>query len=371
MAVVSAARPAASPVAPASETERLYTLDAFRGFTMVWMFSQAFGLLYFRDHPAMGGLARQFTHHDWHGMYAWDLIQPFFMFIVGAAMPFAFERRWSAGEPWGLSLWHVLRRSALLILLGTMARSIGAGKPILDLINVLAQIAFTYVVAFLVLRRSWRVQAATAGAFLLAHWAIYVFLIPSGAAGAWEKGTNIGAWLDGLVLGKNWGGGYATINCISETANTIFGVMAGSLLMSSQPAARKMRILALTGVAALALGLALDPLVPSIKRIWTASFAIYSTGYTLLALVVFYWLCDVRRWRGWAKVFVIVGMNSIFIYLFHEILHRWLNQTARVFLGWAVTWWGPWGQMLNVWAVVGFEIYVCWWLWRRRIFFKL
>jgi len=93
---------------------------------MIWMFSQSFGIHLFKDHPMVGWLATQFTHHEWHGYYAWDMIQPFFMFIVGVAMPYAFEAR--PNQP----LAHVLKRCALLILLGLFARSIRGNKPVLD-----------------------------------------------------------------------------------------------------------------------------------------------------------------------------------------------------------------------------------------------
>lgn len=350
---------------------RLFSLDAFRGFTMICMVGEGFGLHYLFHYPTVAPLAFQFTHADWRGMYAWDLIQPFFMFIVGAVMPIAFERRWRAGEEWGTSLRRVLRRSFLLVFWGLVARSIQAGRPVIDLINVLAQIAFTYPVAFLVLRKSWRVQAATAAGLLLAHWALFEFIRPPGVTGPWEKDANLGWYLDQLILRKTWSGSYATINCLSSAANTIFGVMAGRLLIGPLPRARKIQILAAAGVAAVIAGLALDPLVPIIKKIWTASFAIYSTGFTLLALLGFYWVCDVWKKRDWAKVLVIVGSNSIFIYLFHEILHPWLEQTALVFTGWTVNLWGVAGQILTAWVVILFEIYVCYWLYRHKIFFRL
>lgn len=350
---------------------RLFSLDAFRGFTMVCMVGEGFGLLNLRTYPFIAPVAAQFTHQPWHGMNFWDLIQPFFMFIVGVVMPLSFERRWAAGEIWTTSLRHVLRRSALLIFWGLVARSIGAGRPIVDLINVLAQIAFTYLVAFLVLRRSWRFQAAVAFGLLAGHWALYQFATAPGVTGPWIRDANIGWYLDRVLLGKNWGGSYATINCISSAANTIFGVMAGRLLVSSLPASRIMRILAATGVAGIALGLALDPFIPIIKKTWTASFAIYSTGFTLLALLLFYWICDVRKSQRWATLFAIVGANSIFIYLFHEILHRWLNQTALVFTRWVVDQSESWGKALTALVVISFEIYVCVWLHRRRIYFKL
>lgn len=337
---------------------------------MVCLVAEGFGLLYFLESP-IGRLAEQFTHRQWHGMNAWDLVQPFFMFIVGAVMPVSFARRWAAGETWWQSLRHVARRSALLIIFGLVARSIQAEKPVLDLINVLAQIAFTYFVAFLVLRKSWQVQAATAFGLLAAHWALYQFARAPGVAGPWVQDANIGWYLDGAILGKNWSGSYATINCVSSAANTIFGVMAGALLVGSLPASRKVRILALAGLGAIAIGLALDPVIPIIKKIWTASFAIYSTGFTLLGLLLFYWLCDVKKRIGWSRVFLIVGSNSIFIYLFHEILHGWLEETGQVFSGWAIRLSDAGGHLLNAWLVILFQIYICYWLYKHKIFFRL
>jgi predicted acyltransferase len=363
-----------APVASHDERgpgQRLVSLDAFRGLTMIWMISEGFGLSAFRGHPVLGPVAEQFRHQDWHGMNAWDLIQPFFMFIVGVAMPYSFGKRWAAGEPWSRSLLHVLRRSALLIIFGLVARSIQANKPVIDLINVLAQIAFTYLVAFLILRLHWMAQAGVALALLGVHTALYEFATAPGVLGPWVQDANIGWYLDMRLLGKTWSGSYATINFLSSAANTIFGVLAGELLISSLPSRKKLTILLTVGVACIGLGLALDPVIPIIKKIWTASFAIYSTGFTLIALAAFHWICDVRGRVRWAKLLIIVGANSIFIYLFHEMLNRWLHQAATVFLGWSVTLWGPAGQVLIACALVAFQIYVCWWLWRRRIFFKL
>ena len=369
--------PAEAPtrITPAVTT-RLLSVDAFRGFTMICMIGEGFGLLHYVGNPYIGPIADQFRHVDWNisipsDLHFWDLIQPFFMFIVGVVMPVSFQRRWAQGEPWSKSLMHVLRRSALLILFGLIARSVQAGKPVIDLINVLAQIAFTYLVAFLVLRKSWRFQLSVALGLLAAHWALYQFVTAPGVAGPWVKDANIGWYLDRLILYKNWGGSYATINCLSSAANTIFGVLAGELLMSAMPLARKLRILALTGVGGIGAGMLLSVVIPMNKKIWTASFAIYSTGCTLLALLLFYWICDVRKKRRWTTLFLIVGSNSIFIYLFHEIMHRWLTQTALIFTGWAVDWWGPTGKSLTTLSVIAFEIYVCYWLWRRKIFFKL
>lgn len=370
MAATEIATPKIEFRAPTPTTGRVLSIDAFRGFTMICMVGEGFGLLYFRNSPIIAPIAAQFQHVAWsmsipNDLHFWDLIQPFFMFIVGAVMPISFARRWSAGETWTQSLRHVLKRSALLILFGLIARSVQANKPVIDLINVLAQLAFTYFVAFLLLRKRWTVQGGVALGFLVLDWAIYQFGSAPGVQGPWVRDANIGEYLDRLILHKTWSGSYATINCIPSAANTIFGVMAGELLAGAMSAARKMRILAVTGVCGVIAGFALSILIPLNKKIWTPSFAIYSTGMTLLALLLFYWLFDIKAYRRWATVFVIVGSNSIFIYLFHEILHRWLTQTALIFTGWT-------GQRaITAITVIAFEIYVCYWLYRRKVFIKI
>jgi predicted acyltransferase len=367
---VAQSTPVFAPPSPPRQAppQRLIYIDAFRGFTMVCMFSVGFGLRLFKNDPIAAPIAAQFEHTNWQGMTGWDLIQPFFMFIVGVVMPVAFQKRWAAGETWATSLKHVLRRCALLLLWGLIARSIQAGKPTIDVINVLGQLSFTYLVAFLVLKRGWKTQGAVALGLLALDWALFSF---SGYPDPWARDHNIGSYLDQLILHKNWIEGYVTLNALPSAANTILGVMVGELMISGLAVAKKMQILALGGVAGIAAGLALSPAIPIVKKIWTPSFALYSGGFTLLALLLFFWLCEVKRWQGWAKVFVIVGANSIFIYLFHEILNRWLVQTTLVFTRWAVNLWGPWGNLLTAWAVILFHIYVCIWLYRRKIFFKL
>ena len=143
--------PAQTEAAPVSADRRMYSVDAFRGLTMVWLVSQGFGFLAFRNDPFLGPVAKQFTHVPWHGINAWDMIQPFFIFIVGMAMPFSYRRRWEAHEPWSRSLLHALRRSVLLLVLSAFERSIQTGTLLFDPMNVLAQIAAAYPFAFLVL----------------------------------------------------------------------------------------------------------------------------------------------------------------------------------------------------------------------------
>ncbi|MBV8898144.1 MAG: hypothetical protein JO051_16635, partial [Acidobacteriaceae bacterium] len=214
-------------------------------------------------------------------------------------------------------------------------------------------------------------QGAVALGLLALHWALYRFASAPGVLGPWVRDANIGWYLDRLILHKNWSGSYATINCLSSAANTIFGMMAGRLLVSELPTRQKINTLLLAGAAAIALGFALSPFIPLNKKIWTASFALYSTGMTLLALLLFYWICDLRNKHSWARLFVIVGSNSIFIYVFHETLHRYLLNAARFLLTLPIEWWSNFGRMLATLLVLSLEIAICWWMYRRRIFVKL
>lgn len=356
---------------PSATQDRLYSVDAFRGFTMFCMFAGPFGLDLFEHHWFLGHIVWQLDHAEWTGMHFWDLIQPFFMFIVGVVMPYSFARRWARGETWNESLMHVLRRAALLIGWGLVARSIGAGRPNLDLINVLAQIAFTYTVAFLILQKSWKFQAGVALLLLVAHTLLYLFVRVDGVEGPWVRNANIGQALDLMILGKTWGGSYATVNCVSSAFNTILGVLTGRLLFSKESLARKTQILAYSGLGLVVFGLALHPFIPINKKIWTASFAILSGGITVLALLLFYWVCDVWKRRAWAGLFVMIGANSIFIYLFHEILGRWMRHTAPTFTNWAEPFVGAWAPFTAAWLAIALQVYVCRWLYQRRIFFKL
>jgi predicted acyltransferase len=158
---------------------------------------------------------------------------------------------------------------------------------------------------------------------------------------------------------------------LPTAANVILGALAGELLMTSLAEARKILILAAAGTSAIASGLALQHWIPVIKKIRTLPYSVDSMGITILVFLLFYWIGDVRKQRRWAKVFQIVGSNSIFIYLFSQIMSGWLCRTGLVFTGWAVGLWGPFGQVLNDWLAISFEIYLCWWLYRRKIFFKL
>ena len=152
-------------IAPA-RTERLLSLDFFRGLTMLLLIGKSSGLyhlLQVSDVSVLSFIGFQFEHHPWNGLTFWDFVEPFFMFIVGVAIPFSALKRLEKGDPWKKVLMHALQRSITLFLLGIIYYSVSAGRPVWKLWNVLTQLGFTYLVAFLLMRKPIVIQSFSLG----------------------------------------------------------------------------------------------------------------------------------------------------------------------------------------------------------------
>lgn len=350
---------------------RLVSLDAFRGVTMLLMISGGFGLHYVIDYPIWGAVARQFTHHEWNGLYFWDLIQPFFMFIVGVAMPFSFNKRWQKGDTWTQSLSHVIRRSLLLIILSLIYSAYGSGKIDWQHWNVLSQLAFTYLLAFLLMKKSIRVQLLFSIALLILYDLAYRIAPMAGAADPWIPDQNLGSAIDLIIIGKLSPGHWVTINCISTAAHTIWGVIAGTVILSDRAEKEKIKQLLLMGIIGVIAGYALDPVTPIIKRIATSSFVIVTGGWSFLALLLFYWLIDLKGYKDWAHFLVIIGTNSIFIYMVSGLLKGWMARFFGVFILGFEDYIGIMAKIINDNLVIFGHWYLCYFLYKHKIFLKL
>lgn len=357
---------------------RQMSIDVFRGLTMFLLIGEATRLYGLLVDPAFKGtivsfIGTQLDHHPWNGLRFWDLIQPFFMFIVGVAMPFSFGKRWDRGDSWTKTFRHALRRSFLLLFFGWALYCIGPGKLTFELWNVLAQLSFTFLVAFLMMRRSTATQLVfTAGLLIVTELAYRLFAVP-GFNQPFVADHNFGSYVDMLLMGKLSLGHWVAFNCVPTTAHTMWGVLAGQLLMSGRSPARKIGTLAIAGTIGVIAGYSLNPVTPIIKRICTSSFVIVSGGWCLLALGLAYWLVDVMKFRKWTRFFAIVGMNSIFIYLFTESGGAgWLNRIAKPFAAGFFGWTGELGaKIITSLAVWGLLWSMCYWLYRKRIFIRI
>jgi predicted acyltransferase len=142
---------------------RMLSIDFFRGFTMFMLIGEFSGFFGSLTQPSMegtfiGAIGNQLDHAEWIGLHFWDLIQPFFMFIVGVAMPFSMTKRWNRGDSWNNTLRHAATRSFLLLFLGWALYCIGPGKITFHFTNVLAQLSVTYFIAFLIMRKAVKWQ---------------------------------------------------------------------------------------------------------------------------------------------------------------------------------------------------------------------
>jgi predicted acyltransferase len=360
-----------SPEKLTRASTRLVSLDAYRGFIMLLLASSGFGLAVLEHYPGWAWLARQVDHAPWEGCTFWDLIQPAFTFMVGVAMPFAFARRISQGATAGQLFRHVAWRALLLIVLSNIYSNWGASKTHLtfQLINVLSQIAFGYLLCFLIMRLRFPYQVAAAAAMLAGAWALFAAF--PGPQGAFSPTANIGAVIDLKLLGYNYSGYYTTINFIGNAVTILFGCWAGMLLRTDKSHAYKLKTLLVCAAAGFALGLALQPFNPMVKRLWTASFTFFSAGWVIVMLAVFYWIIEVKQIKKWAFPFIVLGMNSIFIYTLGQIgLKGWLDRGLRNFTG-NFKFLGELGIIPQHVLVLAIMWYVCYWLYQRKIFFKI
>jgi heparan-alpha-glucosaminide N-acetyltransferase len=356
---------------PGKETGgRLVSLDAYRGFIMLLLVSGGFGLGVLRSRPNWAWLAAQVDHAAWEGCTFWDLIQPAFTFMVGVAMPFAFARR-VEGQSNRSVFRHVAWRAFMLVLLSNIYSNWGnsRGQLRFQLINVLCQIALGYVLCYLITRLPFRTQVGIAAAMLAGYWTLAVVF--PGPDGPWSKTGNIGAVIDLKVLGYNYSGYYTTINFIGNAVTILFGCWAGMLLRTPNSHAYKLKVLAGCAAAGFAAGLALEPFNPMVKRLWTVSFTFFSAGWVILMLIAFYWVIEVKQRRKWAFPFLVLGMNSIFVYSLGQIgISGWLNRGLASFTG-NFTIIGDLGRIPQSILVLAGLWYLCYWLYQRRILIKI
>ncbi len=397
--------------------QRLVSLDVYRGLIMITLAFVGFGLadtarLHLSGHfdeVFWQGIYHQAEHQEWVGCGYWDLIQPSFMFMVGMAIPFSYARRKQQGATWGQNLRHAVVRSVVLIFLGIFLISNGSRHTQWSLMNVLTQIGLGYTVLFLLWDRPVTVQALAATALLVGTYLLYT-LYPAtgidlatgapdvgvtarwaqenleGIAPAWQKNVNVGHAIDVYVL--NWlpqqtpfkfnRGGYQTINFIPELATMIFGLMCGELMRSRARPENRLRILLTAGLAGIGAGLLLDyyGICPLVKRIWTPSWTLYSTGWCCLILAGLYAVVDVLRWRWWTFPLVVVGVNSIAIYVMSMLMKGWAADTLRTHFGRRI--FSLWGTvpaefipMVQA-CLVGLTFWLaCLWMYRQKIFVRI
>lgn len=362
-------------------SQRLISLDVMRGLIMILLAGESAriyeSIAHLHPTGIAGSLITQFFHHPWNGLRAWDLVQPAFMTMAGAAMFISYYYKTQKGVTWSQNFRHIALRCLKLFIFGTALHCVYAGRLVWELWNVLTQLSVTTLIAYLIIRRSFGFQLGVSLLLLLATDLLYRFVLLPGFEEPFTQGHNFGAFMDTVLMGKINPDGWVTINFIPTAAHTIWGALAGKLLISDRPRAQKIKILVIAGLIGLITGFGLDlaGITPIIKRIATASFTLASGGWVMLVMALLYWLIDVKQNVRYAWIATVVGMNAIFIYLFFETVGvQWVNPTTGIFVNGFTALAGipeSIREILSAFVVLALEWGLCYWLFKKKIFFKL
>ena len=358
----------AKPTLRPAAAERYLSLDAYRGLIMIVLVSGLFGLRTMQGHWFWDPVAQQLDHVKWEGIRFYDLIQPAFIFMAGLALPFAIAKRMEKGFGFGQNVVHVLVRALKLILIAQLFTVVHQQQVRFGLINVLNQIALAYIVCFLLMQLSVRWQVIACAVLLAGHTALF-FAVP-GPDGPFSMTGNIGQVIDHAVLGYVYSGNYVTINFITSAVNMMLGVWTGYIMMSRREMRDKIRLVAGLAAVVIIAGYAMSPMVPIIKRIGTASFNLASTGMVMLGMLACVWLVEIKGYRKVVFPLVVVGVNSIFIYVVSQLFKGGISRAIGVIAG-QFEWLGTYSGVAHATATLAVMWYFCYWLYRRNLYLKV
>lgn len=374
------------------ESGRLESLDVLRGFDLfclVVLEMVLHPLAHAIDAPWFNSIMWGFTHVEWEGFSSWDLVMPLFLFMAGVSMPFALSR-YKALPDKQVVYRRIGKRVLLLWLFGMMCQgNLLALDPerIYLYSNTLQSIAVGYLIAailFLHVRKS--VQIGIAVGLLLVYWAAMAFIAVDGYGnGIYTPDGNLAEWIDRTVLGRfrdgasvvdgrvvfaDWYHYTWILSSLNFGVTVLTGVFAGYILKDkTYSPSLKLRLLFGIGVAMVVLGWCWGIWLPVIKKLWTSSMVLVSSGYCFLLMGLFYYWIDCKGHRKhltWLKVY---GMNSIVAYMLTNVVSfRCIGESlffgTQPYLG---NYYPVWIALCNVSV-----IYVLLrWLYKRNIFLKV
>ncbi|MEX2141858.1 MAG: hypothetical protein WD894_21510 [Pirellulales bacterium] len=400
--------PIIAPVEPvAGQPIRLASVDAYRGLVMFLMMAEVLHLAQvsaaYPQSAVWRFLAWHQTHVPWFGCTLHDLIQPSFSLLVGVALPFSLASRLGRRQSLGRLTLHALWRALALVALGISLRSIGRPQTNFTFEDTLTQIGLGYLPLFFLALGPPRLWWTALAVVLVGYWAAFaLYPLPTadfdaasvgvplnwphnfqGFAAHWNKNTNTAWAFDTWFLNlfprsqefTHNGGGYATLSFIPTLGTMILGLIAGDWLRRPTTAASKIGKLAVAGVLLMAAGLALHyaGVCPIVKRIWTPSWTFFSGGWCFLILAGFYGLIDVLRYRAWAFLLIVIGMNSIAAYLIAHLFEPFIVDSFKTHLGAEAFRFAGTGlePLFTGLAVLLVYSLILWWMYRRKIYLKI
>lgn len=367
MATNAAANSLTSVSAP---PDRLLSLDVLRGFTMAAMVLV--------NDPGSGAIYTQLDHAEWNGATFTDMIFPCFMVMVGVATTLSFAARLNRGATHGTLALHALRRGSLIVLLGVLLNLLFTGNlSHLRFPGVLQRIGLCYALGALLYvalpgpdQGRWRrlretAIAAVAAGLLVLYWALLkLYPTPGFGPGHLDSYMSLPAVVDRAVFGTSHIYRWATtpgmtgptydpegvLSTLPALTNVLFGILAGEQLRSNLPRRRQCGALASMGTALWLAGLGLSYWMPLNKKLWTSTFALFTSGISILCLAGLLYVVDIRKARrGWGFL-LIFGTNAILAYVLSDVV-SWLFGRVHFTVA---------GQRLNLHALLFRDLFANW-----------
>ena len=370
------------------QSTRLISLDAFRGLTIA-------GMVLVNNPGSWAHIYWPLEHAEWNGWTPTDLIFPFFLFIVGVAIPLAFGKRIERGDSRRSLLLKVLYRSVVIFLLGEFL----AGFPFFHLSTiripgVLQRIAVCYLFASIIyLTTRPRTTAIVGAALLIIYWLLMTQVAAPGyGVGDLSKEGNLAAYIDRTLFGPHiWKQGIVydpegILSTMGALATTLLGVLTGiRLRCATRTQIEKVAELFIAGICCMIIGWAWNSWFPINKSLWTSAYVFFTGGLALQFLALCYWLIDIKRYQMWSKPFVIFGVNAITLFVGSGIMARLLTlikvpredggpQALQTYIynhGFA-SWLAPNNASLAfAIAFILFWLFLMWLLYRKNIIVKV
>jgi len=371
--------------------QRLESLDALRGFDLFFLFCLGPIFHSLKDvinQPWYDSFLWFFSHEEWRGFSSWDLIMPLFMFMAGVSLPFSLTKYRDLPDKTAVHK-RILRRVVLLWIFGMMCQGNLLGLDpgrIFFYSNTLQSIAMGYLIAaILFLHTRPRTQVIVSVALLLIYWAAMQFItVGNYGGGNYTPDANLAEWIDRVVLGRFrdgskvidgevvFGDSYRytwLLSSLTFGVTVVSGLFAGEILRKdSFTKEKKAKLLLIIGAALVIIGWAWNFELPVIKKIWTSSMTLVSSGYSFLLMGIFYWIIDCRghRHTTFLRVF---GMNSIATYMIGEIIH--FDSVSQSVLHGTEQYLGAFYPSLIVVANAAFLFLILYFLHKYKIFLRV
>ncbi len=370
------------PTSTLPQTQRLVSLDVFRGITIA-------GMVLVNNPGSWEHIYWPLEHAAWNGWTPTDLVFPFFLFIVGVSIPLAFAKRLESGGSKRDLYLKIIKRTLIIFAIGLFLN----GMPYFGLAEyripgVLQRIAVCYFFASIIfLNTKIRTQIAIAIGLLIFYW-LLVKLVPAPgfAAGDLTKEGSLPSYVDRVVFGKHvWAQAKVydpegLLSTIPAIATSLIGVLTGTWLRTEKTRYEKAAGMFVVGAVCVATGWACNPFFVINKALWTSSYVLFTGGLALQFLSICYWLIDIQGYRRWAKPFEVFGLNAIALYVVADVIAMALGEIkigGDSIGSWAYDHlFASWASPINASLAMGITfVLVClalmWILYRKNIFLKI